>query len=74
MSALWQMRETPLWIKDKRVQIIHLDLCCKTLMQKEKAAAMLLHLLTKAGPTQTKIDYIRFKIMDIILYTAQVST
>jgi hypothetical protein len=29
--------------------------------QKRKAAAMLSHLLTQAGPSQAKIDYIRFK-------------
>jgi hypothetical protein len=39
----------------------------------EIAAAMLSHLPNQAGPPQAKIDYIRFKIMPIILYTAQVS-
>jgi hypothetical protein len=56
---------------------VHLDLRCKNTdtfdRQKEKAAAMLSHLLTHAGPLQAKIDYIRFKIMPIILYMAQVS-
>jgi hypothetical protein len=48
---------------------VHLDLCCKITdafdRQKEKAAAMLSHLLTQAGPPQAKIDYIRFKIISI---------
>jgi hypothetical protein len=56
---------------------VHLDLHCKNNdafeRQKAKAAAMLSHLLTQAGSPQPKINYIRFKIIPIILYTAQVS-
>jgi hypothetical protein len=55
---------------------VHLELRCKNNdafeREKEKAAAMLSHLLPQAGPPQAKIDYIQFKIMPIILYTAQV--
>jgi hypothetical protein len=42
-------------------------------MHKIKAAAMLSHLLTQAGLPQVKIDFIRFKIIPIILYMTQVS-
>jgi hypothetical protein len=57
---------------------VHLALRCKNndafdRRQKTKAAAMLSHLLTQARPQQAKIGYIRFKIMPIILYMAQVS-
>ena len=34
---------------------------------------MLSHLLIQAGSPQPKIDYIRFKILPIILYSAQVA-
>jgi hypothetical protein len=56
---------------------MHLDLSCKNTdafdRQKERAAAMLSHLLIQEGSPEVKINYIRFKIMPIILYTAQVS-
>ena len=36
-----------------------------------KANAMLEHLLDQPGPPQAKIDFIRFKILPVILHTAQ---
>jgi hypothetical protein len=53
------------------------DLRCKRTdafeRKKVKAAAMLSHPLTQAGSLQPKNKYNRFKIILIILYTAQVS-
>jgi hypothetical protein len=56
---------------------VHFDFRCKNNdafeRGKAKAAALLSHLLTQAGSPQPKINYIIFKIIPIILYTAQVS-
>jgi hypothetical protein len=53
---------------------VNLDLHCKNNnafeSKKTTAAAMLSHLLTQAGSPQPKINYIRFKSIPIILYTA----
>jgi len=56
---------------------VHLDLRCRSTDSFERvrqdAAARLSHLLIQPGSPQAKIDYIRFKIIPIVLYTAQVS-
>jgi len=56
---------------------VQLDLrCCNSDSfdrEKEKAGAMLSHLLLQPASLRDKIEYIRFKILPIVLYTAQVS-
>jgi hypothetical protein len=74
----WKPTECPidLTLVTYKYLNVHLRLCCKNsdAFEREKAKAdMLLHLLTQTCTLQAKIDCIQFKIMPIILYTAQVS-